>query len=62
MEAQYRSINRGGKSIFDVVKAAGFDPTEYISFWNLRSYDRINTPASNIKGMEERVSDNQGDS
>lgn len=26
MEAQYRSINRGGHSIFEKVREAGFDP------------------------------------
>ncbi|KAL7424937.1 hypothetical protein Q5752_000624 [Cryptotrichosporon argae] len=54
MEAQFRSINRGGDSIFEMVRQAGYDPTEYISFWNLRSYDRINSPADAIKRMEER--------
>ncbi|GMK53499.1 hypothetical protein CspeluHIS016_0100850 [Cutaneotrichosporon spelunceum] len=53
MEAQYRSINRGGNSIFEKVRAAGFDPNNYISFWNLRSYDRINAPQGFIKQMEE---------
>ncbi|ODO00720.1 phospholipase D [Cryptococcus wingfieldii CBS 7118] len=54
MEAQYRSINRGGASIFEMVREAGYDPEEYISFWNLRSYDRINYPYARIKRMEER--------
>ncbi|WVQ89447.1 hypothetical protein IAS59_003207 [Cryptococcus gattii] len=53
MEAQYRTINRGGASIFEMVREAGFEPTDYISFWNLRSYDRINTPWSHIKAMEK---------
>ncbi|EJT48644.1 hypothetical protein A1Q1_02371 [Trichosporon asahii var. asahii CBS 2479] len=53
MEAQYRSINRGGKSIFEKIRAEGFDPNEYISFWNLRSYDRINAAESVIKAQEE---------
>ncbi|CAK9780379.1 unnamed protein product [Cutaneotrichosporon oleaginosum] len=52
MEAQYRSINRGGHSIFEKVREAGFDPNEYISFWNLRSYDRINAPKGYIQKME----------
>lgn len=55
MEAQYRTINRGGASIFEMVREAGFEPTDYISFWNLRSYDRINTPWSHIKAMEKEV-------
>ncbi|EAL20781.1 hypothetical protein CNBE1430 [Cryptococcus deneoformans B-3501A] len=54
MEAQYRTINRGGASIFEMVREAGFEPTDYISFWNLRSYDRINTPWSRIKAMEKK--------
>ena len=54
MEAQYRIINRGGTSIFDKVRQAGFDPMEYISFWNLRSYDRINSPYGHITEMEKR--------
>lgn len=43
MEAQYRSINRGGESIMEMVRKAGFPPEQYISFYNLRSYDRINS-------------------
>ncbi|KAI4128680.1 MAG: hypothetical protein LQ338_002626 [Usnochroma carphineum] len=43
MEFQYNSINRGGHSIMELVANEGFDPTEYIRFYNLRNYDRINT-------------------
>lgn len=43
MEFQYNSINRGGYSIMEQIGNAGFDPTQYIRFYNLRSYDRINT-------------------
>ena len=46
MEFQYDSINRGGYSIMESVANAGFDPTEYIRFYNLRNYDRINSGAS----------------
>lgn len=46
MEFQYNSINRGGHSIMEVIGEAGFDPTEYIRFYNLRNYDRINVSAS----------------
>ncbi|KAL9100673.1 MAG: hypothetical protein Q9163_003980 [Psora crenata] len=42
MEFQYNSINRGGHSIMESVANAGYDPTEYIRFYNLRNYDRIN--------------------
>ncbi|KAA8913095.1 hypothetical protein FN846DRAFT_772614 [Sphaerosporella brunnea] len=44
MEFQYRSINRDrGYSIYEQLEKAGIDPKEYIRFYNLRSYDRINT-------------------
>ena len=46
MDYQYKSICRGPHSIFEQVKAEGVDPTKYIFFFNLRSYDRLNkTPA-----------------
>ncbi|KAJ4294820.1 hypothetical protein N0V88_005054 [Collariella sp. IMI 366227] len=55
MEFQYDSINRGGSSIIETLKAAGVsDPHQYINFYNLRSYDRINTSA--IMGQAERES------
>ena len=46
MEFQYNSINRGGQSIMEVIGNAGYDPTEYIRFYNLRNYDRINVGSS----------------
>ena len=55
MEAQYRTINRGGSSIFDVVRKEGFEPMDYITFWNLRSYDRINSPFNHLAEMEKKV-------
>jgi hypothetical protein len=42
MEFQYESINRGGKSIYEIIAQAGFNPMDYIRFYNLRNYDRIN--------------------
>ncbi|KAJ8656583.1 hypothetical protein O0I10_007660 [Lichtheimia ornata] len=42
MYYQYVSICRGGKSIMEKLEAAGIDPTQYIRFYSLRSYDRIN--------------------
>lgn len=45
MEFQYNSINRGGCSIMEMIGNAGYDPTEYIRFYNLRNYDRINVGA-----------------
>ncbi|KAJ4164596.1 hypothetical protein LMH87_006264 [Akanthomyces muscarius] len=50
MKYQYSSISRGGHSIMERLKQAGIeDPTEYISFYNLRNFDRINTSTT----MEE---------
>ena len=46
MDYQYKSICRGENSIFEKIRAQGVEPTEYIFFFNLRSYDRLNkTPA-----------------
>lgn len=42
MEFQYFSINRGGHSIMEKIAQAGFNPLDYIRFYNLRNYDRIN--------------------
>ncbi|EXJ81268.1 hypothetical protein A1O3_07558 [Capronia epimyces CBS 606.96] len=42
MKLQYKSISRGGFSIMDKLRRAGVDPKEYIRFYNLRNYDRIN--------------------
>lgn len=44
MDYQYKSICRGEHSIMRQIEAAveGVDPKEYISFFNLRSYDRLN--------------------
>lgn len=53
MDYQYKSICRGDHSIYGRIKAAGYDPTQYIFFFNLRSYDRINkTPK--LKEQEEK--------
>ncbi|KAK1752128.1 hypothetical protein QBC47DRAFT_306240 [Echria macrotheca] len=55
MEFQYNSINRGGYSIIETLKKSGVqDPHQYINFYNLRSYDRINT--SDVMGSVERES------
>jgi len=52
MDYQYKSINRGEESIFGKIRAAGFDPEQYMFVFNLRSYDRINkTPG--LKKLEE---------
>lgn len=42
MHYQYISICRGPNSIVEKLKATGIDPDEYIRFYSLRSYDRIN--------------------
>ncbi|CAG8652637.1 2049_t:CDS:2, partial [Paraglomus brasilianum] len=42
---QYLSICRGGESIFDELKEAGINPEDYIQFFALRSYDKINRQA-----------------
>ncbi|KAK3943299.1 hypothetical protein QBC46DRAFT_44635 [Diplogelasinospora grovesii] len=52
MDYQFKSICRGEHSIFEQVRKEGVDPTKYIFFFNLRTYDRLNkTPA--IKKQEE---------
>jgi phospholipase D1/2 len=52
MDYQYKSILRGEHSIFEQIRAQDVDPTKYIFFFNLRSYDRLNfTPK--IKKQEE---------
>jgi len=43
MEFQYDSINRGGNSIYESIAREGFNPLNYIRFYNLRNYDRINS-------------------
>ncbi|KAI6785101.1 Phospholipase D1-like protein [Emericellopsis cladophorae] len=43
MEFQYFSISRGGHSILETLRNEGVeDPGQYIGFYNLRNYDRIN--------------------
>ena len=42
MQFQYNSINRGGHSIMECLEREGVTPTDYIRFYNLRNYDRIN--------------------
>ncbi|KAF2199747.1 phospholipase D/nuclease [Delitschia confertaspora ATCC 74209] len=53
MEFQYDSINRGGHSIYEEIAKAGFNPMDYIRFYNLRSYDRINASGA-MRAAEER--------
>lgn len=42
MHYQYISICRGPDSIVEKLKASGINPDQYIRFYSLRSYDRIN--------------------
>ncbi|KAG6884869.1 hypothetical protein C0992_005680 [Termitomyces sp. T32_za158] len=54
MAAQYRSINRGGGSIYEKLREKGIEPLDYIRFYHLRAYDRINAPwESFISKMEQ---------
>ncbi|CUA74327.1 Phospholipase D p2 [Rhizoctonia solani] len=53
MGAQYRTMNRGGHSIYEEIRRAGYEPRDYIRFYHLRTYDRINSPASFIREMEQ---------
>ncbi|MCJ1403303.1 hypothetical protein MMC11_006526 [Xylographa trunciseda] len=45
MDFQYKAINRGGHSIIETIEAAGHHADDFIRFYNLRNYDRINTGA-----------------
>ena len=54
MEFQYNSINRGGHSIMEMIAKEGINPTDYIRFYNLRNYDRIN--ASGVMQQAENRS------
>ncbi|KAL1589914.1 hypothetical protein WHR41_01104 [Cladosporium halotolerans] len=53
MEFQYNSINRGGYSIYQQVAKAGVDPMQYLRFYNLRNYDRINTSSAMARVEQE---------
>lgn len=52
MDYQYKSICRGEHSIFGQIANEGIDPTRYIFFFNLRSYDRLNRTSA-VKKQEE---------
>ncbi|ROW04426.1 hypothetical protein VMCG_04985 [Cytospora schulzeri] len=54
MEFQYNSISRGGHSIIEKLRQAGIvHPDSYISFYNLRNYDRLNTSATMSRAQDE---------
>jgi phospholipase D1/2 len=46
MNYQYNAISRGGHSILELVAKEGYNPLDYIRFYNLRNYDRINVSRS----------------
>ncbi|CAG8466287.1 6453_t:CDS:10 [Ambispora leptoticha] len=50
MHYQYKSICRGGHSIFEEIQKANVDPSKYIGFFSLRNYDRVN-PVAVEKGL-----------
>ncbi|CAH0048808.1 unnamed protein product [Clonostachys solani] len=54
MEFQYFSISRGGNSILEKLREAGINPGDYIGFYNLRNFDRINTSRT-MHDAEERA-------
>ncbi|EIM84706.1 phospholipase D/nuclease [Stereum hirsutum FP-91666 SS1] len=56
MAAQYRTINRGGSSIYEEIRKAGYEPMDYIRFYHLRVYDRINAPLSTFIAKAEEDS------
>ncbi|KAH6631507.1 hypothetical protein F5144DRAFT_648256 [Chaetomium tenue] len=53
MDYQYKSICRGEHSIFGKIQKEGVDPTKYIFFFNLRSYDRLNRTSKVQKQEQE---------
>ena len=53
MEFQYDSINRGGRSIYEKLAKEGINPMDYIRFYNLRNYDRINISRA-LKDAEQK--------
>ncbi|KIY01695.1 uncharacterized protein Z520_01833 [Fonsecaea multimorphosa CBS 102226] len=66
MKLQYKSISRGGFSIMDKIRRAGVDPKEYIRFYNLRNYDRINESgvmqkAEQASGVEYKLASQDHD-
>jgi phospholipase D1/2 len=53
MDYQYKSICRGEHSIFEQIRKEGADPTKYLFFFNLRSYDRLNRTPAVVKAEKE---------
>ncbi|EIN06494.1 phospholipase D/nuclease [Punctularia strigosozonata HHB-11173 SS5] len=57
MAGQYRTINRGGNSIYEEIRKAGFEPMDYIRFYHLRAFDRIHGP---YESLIKKMTDNSG--
>lgn len=55
MDWTYKSICRGPDSIFSHVQNRGVDPRKYISFYNLRSFDRINNDPNRLQEIERKT-------
>ena len=53
MDYQYKSICRGEHSIFGRLKSMGVNPGQYIFFFNLRSYDRLNKTPGLVETEEK---------
>ncbi|KAK2623875.1 hypothetical protein QTJ16_006509 [Diplocarpon rosae] len=61
MEYQYQSICRGGHSIIEAIEQAGVpNSKQYIRFYNLRNYDRINAGSALSQAQEASGFDFEG--
>ncbi|PBP16351.1 phospholipase [Diplocarpon rosae] len=61
MEYQYQSICRGGHSIMEAIEQAGVpNSKQYIRFYNLRNYDRINAGSALSQAQEISGVDYEG--
>ncbi|KAF9652544.1 phospholipase D [Thelephora ganbajun] len=54
LAGQYRTINRGGNSIYEEIKKGGYEPMDFIRFYHLRAYDRLNAPYGECYEVELR--------
>lgn len=56
MKHNYHSINQGlfFPNLYSTIKRAGYDPANYVHFYNLRTYDRINA-GSALRRREEVI-------
>ncbi|KAI9010942.1 hypothetical protein CLU79DRAFT_891017 [Phycomyces nitens] len=46
MHFQYTSISRGGNSIMEKLREAGIEPSDYIGWYSLRNWDKLQPPFS----------------